>query len=245
MNSPNSPSFSSLFGHHLFCFRLQTLVTYLCRIKFQNTENHQLTFIPYWRWPKRFWLEKAVQYGLNAAICLEGLYVSSNVSLDQLQLSNNNPDLAYHPLILFTMATFRFFSATVLRCTCLMAVFAAYVDLTLYFRFDATIMRATNELIVLNGRHFRRINSRLVLTGTGAGTGAIGGQIIIPEVLQFWYRAVKGKIWTNPDVKFDKVSMGEGFSSLSTGLRTRLVLYSVAAEVVTFNANSVLCTLET
>ncbi|KAH9398878.1 hypothetical protein TYRP_018691, partial [Tyrophagus putrescentiae] len=238
MNSPNNSPFNSLFGHHMFCFRLQPLVTYLCKIKFQNTENHRSTFIPYWRWPKRFWLEKAVQHGFNVAICLEGLYVSSsNLNLDQLQLNADNSYLAHHPLIIFTMATFPFFSSTVLWCTCLMSVFAAYVDLTLYFRFDATIMRAMNELIVLNGRHFRRINGKLVLAGT-AGVGQF-----IPEVLQFWYRAVKGKIWANPAVKFDKVSMGEGFSALSTQLRTRLVLYSAAAEVVTFIANCILFTI--
>ena len=238
MNFSNNP-FSSLFSHHLLCFRVQTLLSYLCKIKFQNTENQRSTFVPYWSWPKRFWLEKTVQYGLNAAITLEGLYASITLNLDQLQLNEGNPHSSYHPLIIFNMATFRFFSATVLRCSCLMAVFAVYVDLTLYFRLDATVMRAINELIVLNGRHFRQINSKLVLAGAGS---AIGGQIV-PEVLQFWYRAVKGKIWTNPGVKFDKLRLGEGFLGLSTKLRTQLVLYSATAEVVTFIANGVLCML--
>ncbi|KAH9408010.1 hypothetical protein TYRP_011663 [Tyrophagus putrescentiae] len=167
MNSPNNSPFNSLFGHHMFCFRLQPL---------------------------------AVQHGFNVAICLEGLYVSSsNLNLDQLQLNADNSYLAHHPLIIFTMATFPFFSSTVLWCTCLMSVFAAYVDLTLYFSFYWLALPA-----------WANSYPRYYSSGT---------------------ERLKGKIWANPAVKFDKVSMGEGFSALSTQLRTRLVLYSAAAEM--------------
>ncbi len=231
--------FGSFFNHHYFCFRTSTLMTYMCELKFKSkfetveSSTSSFTSIPSFAppqtWSRRFWFEKFLHYFLWTVLTLRGIRVCL-LDYEYQTSADSNSYLPYYPFVLTLMFNFRFLDATVLGCTCFLALFSIYLDLTTYFYFDARVLWATAELMLFNSKQkFKQINEKLINKN---------------DWWFWWYQALVQKIWFCRRVQLPVMFPMKSFPAMSIKVRVQSVIYSVFSEMVVFILVFVFCKLK-